>query len=60
MNDGISIEVINELIDSEVEFAKKVNPVMALGMEQIKRKLNNYYGYKMQQKELEDILNSDF
>lgn len=36
----MKIEKINELIDKEIEFAKHVNPVMALGMEQIKVILN--------------------
>ena len=36
----MKIERINELIDAEIEFAKQVNPVMALGMSQIKRILN--------------------
>lgn len=36
----MKIEKINELIDKEIEFAKKVNPVMALGMKQIRDILN--------------------
>lgn len=38
----IDVEKINEIIDKEVEFAKQVNPVMALGMEQIRKILNKY------------------
>lgn len=38
----IDVEKINEIIDKEVEFAKQVNPVMALGMEQIRTILNKY------------------
>ena len=36
----MKIEKINELIDKEIEFAKQINPVMALGMKQIKVILN--------------------
>lgn len=36
----MKIKKINELIDKEIEYAKQVNPVMALGMSQIKKILN--------------------
>lgn len=35
----ISFNEIFEIIDKEIEFAKQINPVMALGMSQIKRML---------------------
>lgn len=38
----ISIEKINELIEKEMEFARQVNPVMAMGMSQVKKILNDY------------------
>lgn len=38
----MDINKINQLIDSEMEFAKKVNPQMALGMSQIKKLLNEH------------------
>lgn len=38
----ISIEKINELIEKEMEFAKQVNPMMAMGMSQVKKILNDY------------------
>lgn len=37
---SMKIEKINKLIDEEMEYAKQVNPVMALGMSQIKKILN--------------------
>ncbi|AIY85372.1 hypothetical protein U729_3103 (plasmid) [Clostridium baratii str. Sullivan] len=45
----IDIEEINEIINKEIEFAKQVNPVMALGMEQIRRVLNEY-NYELDKK----------
>jgi hypothetical protein len=36
----IDIIDINKAIDKEMEYAKQVNPIMALGMSQIKRILN--------------------
>jgi len=36
----IDIADINKIIDGEIKYAKQVNPVMALGMSQIKRILN--------------------
>ena len=38
----IDIVEINKIIDKEMEFAKEVNPVMALGMSHIKRMINEY------------------
>lgn len=40
MEKSITIDRINEIIDKEMEFAKKVNPQMAFGMAQIKLLLN--------------------
>lgn len=39
---NISIDKINEIIDEEMKYAKEVNPVMALGMDQVKMLLNDY------------------
>lgn len=36
----MDINKINEIIDEEIEFAKQVNPQMAMGMSQIKKVLN--------------------
>jgi hypothetical protein len=36
----IDIVDINKVIDKEMEYAKQANPIMALGMSQIKRILN--------------------
>ncbi len=40
MDKSITIDRINEIIDKEMEYAKKVNPQMCLGMAQIKKLLN--------------------
>ena len=42
----LSIEEINKIIDDEIEYAKEVNPHMAIGMLQIKKQINNYAGDK--------------
>lgn len=39
----IEIEKINEIINKEIEYAKQVSPIMALGMEHIKRIINEKY-----------------
>lgn len=36
----MEIKRINELIDKEIEYAKQVNPIMALGMSRIRDILN--------------------
>lgn len=36
----MTIEKINEIIDKELEYAREVNPIMAMGMIQIKMILN--------------------
>lgn len=38
----IDICEINRIIEEEVEFAKEINPIMALGMNHVKRMLNEY------------------
>lgn len=38
----IDIEIINKIIDKEMDYAKEVNPVMALGMNQVKEVINKY------------------
>ncbi|MEG1313420.1 MAG: hypothetical protein RSD40_03810 [Bacilli bacterium] len=38
----IDIEIINEIIDKEMDYAKNVNPVMALGMSYVKDIINKY------------------
>lgn len=53
----LTIEEINTLIDDEIEYAKRANPVMALGMEQIRRKLNNYSNYKTAKSALKESEN---
>ena len=38
---NLNIETINKLIDKELEFARQVNPQMAMGMIQVKKILND-------------------
>lgn len=50
----LSIEEINALIDDEIKCTKEFNSAMALGMEQIKRKINMYSDYKKAQNTLKE------
>lgn len=39
----LRIDEVNEVIDREIEFAKSINPHMAMGMRQIKLVINQYH-----------------
>lgn len=42
----LSVEEINKIIDDEIEFARDVNPHMAMGMIQVQKQINKYAGDK--------------